>query len=70
MWLAIRQCCVAGPDICSGAGHGQRSARYFIAVVMPRESGASSTPQLRGSIMSALEYWIARWSLSSGDALR
>src|ERR1700730_6262965 len=30
--------------------------------VIPRESGVSSTPRLRGSIASALEYWIARFS--------
>src|SRR5258705_5186805 len=40
-----------------------------IAVIL-RESGVSSTPQLRGSITSTLEYWIARRSLSSGGAMR
>jgi hypothetical protein len=35
---------------------------------MPRESGASSTPRLLDSITTALEYWIIRWSLSSGGA--
>jgi hypothetical protein len=34
--------------------------------VMPRESGASSTPRMFASITDASEYWIARWSLSSG----
>jgi hypothetical protein len=34
--------------------------------VILRESGGSSTPQLPGSIIDVSEYWIARWSLSSG----
>jgi hypothetical protein len=41
-----------------------------VLIVMPRESGASSTPQLRDSIIDVSEYWIIRWSLSSGGALR
>jgi hypothetical protein len=35
-------------------------------IVIPRACGGSSTPQPFGSIANALEYWIARWSLSSG----
>jgi hypothetical protein len=35
---------------------------------MPRESGASSKLRLLGSLICALEYWIIRWSLSSGGA--
>jgi hypothetical protein len=27
-------------------------------------------PQLSGAITDASEYWIARWSLSSGGAMR
>src|SRR5258708_14303178 len=46
------------------------SASYSTTAVIPRESGVSSTPQLRGSIATALEYWITRWSLSLGGALR
>jgi hypothetical protein len=37
------------------------AARTAYAAVMPRESGASSTPQLLDSIASALEYWITRF---------
>ncbi len=37
---------------------------------MLRESGASSTPQLFDSITDVSEYWIARWSLSSGARSR
>jgi hypothetical protein len=33
---------------------------------MTGSSGVSGTPQLFGSITDASEYWIARWSLSSG----
>jgi hypothetical protein len=33
---------------------------------MPRESGVSSTPQLFDSIRMLVEYWITRWSRSSG----
>jgi hypothetical protein len=39
-----------------------------MTVVIPRESGVSSTPQRIDSITAALEYWITRWSLSSGGA--
>jgi hypothetical protein len=31
------------------------------SAVIPRESGVSSTLQLPGSIISALEYWITRF---------
>jgi hypothetical protein len=34
------------------------------------ESGVSSTPQPLDSIIHTLEYWIIRWSLSSGGVLR
>jgi hypothetical protein len=37
---------------------------------MTGSSGISSTPQLFDSITDASEYWIARWSLSSGGAMR
>jgi hypothetical protein len=33
---------------------------------MTGSSGVSSTPQLFDSITDVSEYWIARWSLSSG----
>jgi hypothetical protein len=33
---------------------------------MTGSSGVSSTPRPFGSIIGASEYWIARWSLSSG----
>jgi hypothetical protein len=48
---------------------GSSSHTVFTAVI-PRESGVSSTPRLLDSIASALEYWIIRWILSSGGALR
>jgi hypothetical protein len=35
---------------------------------MTGSSGVSSTPRLLGSIIDVSEYWIARWSLSSGGA--
>jgi hypothetical protein len=35
--------------------------------VIPRECGVSSKPRPFGSITEASEYWIARWSLSSGS---
>jgi hypothetical protein len=47
-----------------GVGH---SAAPKEAVV-PREGGVSNTPQLLDAITGASEYWIARWSLSSGAA--
>src|SRR6266700_7959508 len=34
----------------------------------PRACAVSSTPRLIDSITDASEYWIARWSLSSGGA--
>ena len=34
--------------------------------VILRESGVSSTPRPLDSIIGVSEYWIARWSLSSG----
>jgi hypothetical protein len=37
-----------------------------LASPMIGSSGVSSTPQLLGSIVDVSEYWIARWSLSSG----
>jgi hypothetical protein len=36
--------------------------RIHINGVMPREGGASSTPQLLDSITASSEYWIARSS--------
>jgi hypothetical protein len=53
---------------CSGAIEVRNVAQH--AAVMLRESGASSTPRPFGSIADVSEYWIARWSLSSGGAKR
>jgi hypothetical protein len=53
---------------CSGAIEVRNVAQH--AAVMLRESGASSTPGLSVSSLTSLEYWIARWSLSSGGAKR
>jgi hypothetical protein len=41
--------------------HALDAARTAYTAVMPRESGASSTPQLFDSIKRALEYWITRF---------
>jgi hypothetical protein len=38
-----------------------RMMTAMFTVVMPRESGVSSTARLFDSITSALEYWIARF---------
>src|SRR4051812_33837467 len=40
---------------------GRGFALCFLLFVMPRECGVSSKLRLRGSILKALEYWVARF---------
>ena len=44
----------------------RRDKPLLAKIVILRESGVSSTPQLFDSITNTSEYWIARRSLSSG----